>query len=568
LNARSLLRFSSLLVAAALVAASGVAASADDVARSDAPAATTARSDARSTQSEPGTAVDSPQRVGERDAAIDAAFDETMRRYELPGLALGVVIDDRVVYTRTAGELVAGEGREITPQTLFKIASNSKAMTTATLARLVDAGKLQWTDPVTRHLPQFRMYDPWVTREMQVRDLLIHNSGLRAGAGDLMLWPEPNRYTRADIINGLAYLKPLNSFRSRYDYDNLLYIVAGEVAAAAGDASYETLVQREVFAPLGMKRCKVGEWRRDVVGDVAQPHMRVDGRNVPVRRDDAVVPLSTSAAAGGIRCSLDDMTTWMRAWLRAEPVAANGKTWLSTAQREAVWTAHIGMPISRAQREWDDTRFSAYGYGWRLSDVDGVLKVAHTGTLMGMYSAVTLLPEKRVGFVMMTNGEGSTARTVLMQTLVKHFTRPESKRTVAYYADWLTRNEALATPAATTPVAAPETRVAATRDDLETSLGIYRDPWFGDVSICASDDSVRFAAAKSPMLTGAVMRVEKRLLVDWDDASVDAEAWLTFATPDEDDAQTLTMAKVDPEADFSFDFEDLAFTRVGDCATR
>ena len=124
-------------------------------------------------------------------------------------------------------------------------------MTTGVLARLVDAGKLRWDDPVTRYLPQFRMHDPWVTREMQVRDLLMHNSGLREGAGDLMFWPEPNLFTRADIIAGLAHLKPAHSFRSHYDYDNLMYVVAGEVAAAAAGASYEALVQRELFEPLG-----------------------------------------------------------------------------------------------------------------------------------------------------------------------------------------------------------------------------------------------------------------------------------------------------------------------------
>ncbi|MGJ7903337.1 serine hydrolase domain-containing protein, partial [Lysobacter sp. 1R34A] len=196
-----------------------------------------------------------------------------MARYRLPGLAIGIVEDGVVTYQRTAGERVAGEGAPITPDTVFKIASNTKSMTTALLARLVDAGKLRWDDPVTRHLPDFRMHEDWVTREMQVRDLLIHNSGLRAGAGDLMLWPEPNDFTRADILHGLRYLKPLHSFRSRYDYDNLLYIVAGEVAAAAGGAPYETLLQREVFAPLGLSRCRVGAWSRDALGDVAQPHV-------------------------------------------------------------------------------------------------------------------------------------------------------------------------------------------------------------------------------------------------------------------------------------------------------
>jgi CubicO group peptidase (beta-lactamase class C family) len=152
--------------------------------------------------------------------SIDAAFEDVYSRYRLPGLALGVVRNGEVIYTRTAGETITGSGQRVDSRTIFKIASNSKAMTTGVLARLVDAGKLRWEDPVVRYLPQFRMHDPWVTREMQVRDLLLHNSGLREGAGDLMFWPEPNLFTRADVIVGLAHLKPHHSFRSHYDYDN------------------------------------------------------------------------------------------------------------------------------------------------------------------------------------------------------------------------------------------------------------------------------------------------------------------------------------------------------------
>ncbi len=492
------------------------------------------------------------------DPAVDAAFDDTMARYRLPGLAVGIVENGEVVYTRTAGELVAGDGQGIDSQTLFKIASNTKAMTTATLARLVDAGKLQWTDPVAKHLPEFRMHDPWVGREMQVRDLLIHNSGLRAGAGDLMLWPEPNTFTRADIIGGLAHLKPQHSFRSRYDYDNLMYIVAGEVAAAAGDAPYEALVRREVFEPLGMKRCQVGEWRPDEVGNVAQPHMRQDGGNVPVRSDGSVIRSTTMEAAGGIRCSLDDMLAWVRTWLAPRGPA---KDWLSPAQRAAVWTPQMTMPVSKRMREWDNSHFAAYGYGWRLADVDGAFKVAHTGTLMGMYSAVTMLPDKGVGFVILINGEGDEARTVLTEVLVKHYTRRDPSLTVAHYAGLIAAEEAMRP----SEQKAPDTskRKVATGAELQPHLGIYRDPWFGEVSLCRDGQAVRLRAAKSPLLNGIVQRVGDRWLVDWDDVSVDAEAWLHLANgktePD------LRMSKVDPQADFSYDYEDLAFARVRGC---
>jgi CubicO group peptidase (beta-lactamase class C family) len=498
------------------------------------------------------------QRANGDTPGLDAIVDEVIVRYHLPGIAVGVVRDGRVIYTRTAGETVAGSKQAVDADTLFKIASNSKAMTAAVLARLVDRGQLRWEDPVTRHLHTFRMSDDWITREIQVRDLLIHNSGLREGAGDLMLWPEPNAYTRADILAGLAHLKPQQSFRTQYAYDNLLYVVAGEVAAAAGGMPYEALVQREVFTPLGMTRCHAGAFDRDVVGNVAQPHMRSGDGNIVIRADPVSVPVSTSAAAGGIRCSLNDMLTWVRVWLDPQLRGRDGLPWLSAERRKDLWGAHMPMPISARQRGWEGTRFLAYGYGWRISDADGRWRVAHTGTLAGMYSAVTLLPEMNVGFVFMINGEGSTARQILNRMLVAHFTQPASKPTVAALAAELA---SAAGEPATAPQLAPRTpaRPAA----VSQWLGLYRDPWFGDLRVCASSDTVDVRAAKSPLLSGTLQQNGERLSVDWSDPSVDVDAWLDFSHGAH--GVELHMAKVDPDADFSFDYEDLAFTRIGHC---
>jgi CubicO group peptidase (beta-lactamase class C family) len=490
----------------------------------------------------------------------DAAFEAVMARYDLPGLALGVIENGKVVYVRTAGERRAGSGDEIDPDTLFKIASNSKAMTASLLARQVDAGKLRWDDPVVEHLPQFRMHDPWVGANIQVSDLLVHNSGLPAGAGDLMLWPTPNSFTREDIIAGLAHLKPKYAFRSRYAYDNLLYVVAGEVAAAIGGASYEELVRREVFEPLGLG-CRVGEWRLHEGDNVAQPHMRIDGRNVVAREDGELVTAVTSAAAGGIRCSLNDMLVWARNWLVPD---AKQLAWLSRTQRGALWTPRTPMPVSRHRREWYNTHFNAYGYGFRLADVDGHWTVSHTGTLVGMYSEMMLLPDEGSGFVMMTNGAGGQARTVLGAALLKHFTAPEQARTVEWFAAELAGDAESPGGGDATVEAAP--RIAASPNANGLHTGVWRDAWFGEISICVEEDVVRFRAAKSPRLTGTVIRIDDRYLVDWDDDSVDAEPWLEFSETGA--AKSLTMSKVDPRADFSFDYEDLAFTRNRDCPER
>ncbi len=498
---------------------------------------------------------------------LDRQLDAAIARYQLPGLAVGVVKDGEVIYRGTRGEVEIGSGQPVDRNTIFKIASNSKAMTAALLGRLVDQGKLRWADPVTKHLPDFRMQQDWVTREIQVRDLLIHNSGLPAGAGDLMLWPEPNHFTRADVLHGMRYLKPKWSFRSRYAYDNTLYIVAGELAAKAGGASYEALTQREVFEPLGLSRCRVGAWSRDAVGNVAQPHRLRDGHFNVVNRDLGDIPVSTMAAAGGVRCSLDDMLTWASRWLQPDRVGvqADGKPWLSSAQRDAIWSAQQPMPLSPRMQRWDGSHFSAYGYGWRLSDVDGTARMAHTGTLSGMYSSFTLLPQKNVGIVVLINGDADEARTVLMQALTKHFTAPSNNPGVDGYAKLLADERVNA--ATQSPSRIPDTsdRRPSTSTELAGKLGLWRDPWFGDVTICPVQGGVRFAAAKSPRVKGQVMSTGQGWLVDWDGDAV-SEAWLRFS-PNGVAASGLKMAKLDPDGDFSDDFEDLDFQRVGDCPT-
>jgi CubicO group peptidase (beta-lactamase class C family) len=392
-----------------------------------------------------------------------------------------------------------------------------------------------------------------------VADLLTHSSGLPEGGGDLMLWPEPNAFTRADIIHGLAYIEPGYSFRSRYQYDNLLYVVAGEVAAAAGGAPYETLMRREVFAPLGLSRCQVGAWNRDAVGNVAQPHRQEDGRNLPLGADSAVIPAISSAPAGGIRCDLTDMLSWARNWLAPTPAQLQ---WLSATQRKVLQAPHMLIPVSMQRQTWDNTHVMAYGYGWRMADVDGRWTVWHTGTLNGMYSELMLLPDRKNGFVFMINGDGDAARTVLGEVLLKHFTAPGQGHDVDWYADALERQ------ASQRPIVASAPDRSARRPVEPAAFGAwagrYRDPWLGEVSLCPRADGVQFTALKSPRLAGRVMQLGARYLVHWDDPGVDPDAWLDFTDARGAHPVTLRMAKVEP-GDFSSDYEDLHFQRIGDC---
>lgn len=489
-------------------------------------------------------------------ASLDADVAAVVQLELLPGLAMAVVDNGQVVYRHAEG--ARGDGGRIDEDTLFKIASNSKAMTAALLARLVQQGRLRWDDPVQRHLPGFRMHDAWVGQQMQVRDLLIHNSGLGLGAGDLMLWPEPNAFTRADIIAALAHLKPVSSFRSHYAYDNLMYVVAGEVAAAAGGKPYDQLMREQVFEPLGMTRCQVGAWSVKRVGNVAQPHAWRGERNEVVNADGETSPDLPSMAAGGIRCSLRDMTRWMQVLL--DPTLTSG--WLDTEQRRTLWTLHMPMPLGERQRRWDNAHFYGYGYGWRVSDMDGQWKVAHTGTLSGMYSSLALLPDRKVGVVMLINGEGEDARMALMQAALKRFTAADDARPAMDYLAELKADQATR---AATGHSRPSTAAAqeTSRTDLSRWQGRYRDPWLGAASLCPGKDGLRFSVDKSPRLQATMLQLQGRWLLRWDTLGDEAQAWLQ---PGEGPAPTLDLRAIDPDIDFSYDFQDLHFTRTGDCA--
>jgi CubicO group peptidase (beta-lactamase class C family) len=499
-----------------------------------------------------GFAAQAAPPSGNPNADFDRLVNAVVARYHLPGLAVGVVVNGKVVYKRVVGRLESGKPMDA--DTLFKIASNTKAMTATLLARLVQQGKLHWNDPVTKYLPSFRMHDPWVTRNMQVGDLLVHHSGLPEGAGDLMLWPQPNDFTPEDVVKGLRYLKPAYGFRAGYAYDNTLYIVAGQVAVAAGGAPYATLMRREIFQPLGMTRCRIGTWNRAAVGNVARPHVMRHGHFVAVPALGSMVHAATMDSAGGVRCSLNDMLTWAGNWLTPTPQQL---AWLSPAQRHKEWTTYTPMPISKRRREWNGTLFYSYGYGWRIADVDGRMTVSHTGVLSGMHSGVTLLPFQHSGFVILINADAENARMVLNEELLKHFTAPGKARSVDSYADELEHADE---QRRVSRVPDTSSRKPATPAELKNQLGVWRDPWFGEVRICARDNGVRFASLKSPMLTGQVMRVGNKYLVHW--FHDDAEAWLDFPVQAEG---TLHMAKVDPDADFSYDYQDLAFTREHAC---
>jgi CubicO group peptidase (beta-lactamase class C family) len=238
---------------------------------------------------------------------LDSYAAGAMKTFDVPGIAIAVVKDGKIVVAKGYGVRKHGDPTPVDELTMFGIGSNTKAFTTAALATLVDAGKLSWDDPVYQRLPGFVMYDPYVSHEMTIRDLLTHRSGMGLGEGDLLFWP-PSTYTREEIIYKLRFMKPASSFRSHYAYDNLLYMTAGQIIPAVTGTSWDDYVRQHIFAPLGMNHTNVSNAAFKTGDDYAFPHSRVDGKLQVIHFE----VLDNAGPAGSINSCAADMAKWVQ----------------------------------------------------------------------------------------------------------------------------------------------------------------------------------------------------------------------------------------------------------------
>ena len=238
---------------------------------------------------------------------LEEVINTSMARFDVPGMAVAVVQDDKVVFAKGFGTSNLNTNAKVNKDTLFGIASNTKAFTSAALAKLVDEGKLSWDDRVIDHLPEFRLYDSYVTREMRVRDLLSHRSGLGLGQGDLMIWPSTDKSIEA-ILAGLQYLKPASSFRSQYAYNNLMFVTAGEVVARVSGMSWNDYIEKNILQPLHMDNSRAGFSRIPKSNkNWAIGHIPMDGKLNPF----FVNYLEDFRGAGAIASSVNDMSQWL-----------------------------------------------------------------------------------------------------------------------------------------------------------------------------------------------------------------------------------------------------------------
>lgn len=498
---------------------------------------------------------------------FDAYVDGVRKQFDVPGIAVAIVKDGKVVFERGYGVRELGKPTPVDAHTLFAIASNTKAFTSAALSILADEGKLSLDDRVIEHLPWFQMSDPYISREMRLRDLLVHRSGLGLGAGDLLFWPG-TEYSTEEVVRRLRHVPIEGGFRSQYAYDNILYGVAQLVIEKLSGQSYADFLRSRILGPLDMDETRFNSDALRPGDNVATGYSQADFKTlVPAPR----MAWDNVSAAGGLYSSVHDMSKWLRVQLGGGVIAADadgedGKRLFSSKRQQAMWSVvtpiAVGEP-SVPELAAANPNFAGYGEGWFLSDYRGHKLVWHTGGWPGMVSRVTLLPEQKLGVVVLTNAEVSGAfHAVTMRALDAWLDAPRTDWTAAYAAalaksqgkadeDW---EKHLAARAADSKPSLPLTKYA----------GTYRDPWYGDVAIAQQGGKLTMRFLPSKDLVGVLSHWQHdTFVVRWNDRWLNADAFVNFVLTPDGAIREVRMEAISPLTDFSFDFHDLRLTPVG-----
>jgi len=491
-------------------------------------------------------------------AKIDATVAHAMAEFKVPGMAVGIVQDGRIVYAKGYGVREYGRSEPVDTASMFQIGSNTKAFTAAALAILVDEGKIGWDDKVTQYLPDFQMSDPYVSREFTIRDLLSHRSGLGEGAGDLMFYPSTD-LTRADIIHGLRFLKPVSSFRSEYNYDNLLYMVAGQIIPAVTGQSWDDFVTDRIFKPLHMDGCATGLGRLTDRDDVVTPHVLADGKPTPRKAEDITV----IGPAGTINCNIDGMSKWLEVQL-GQGTAPDGTKIFSAERSDEMWSMTTIIPLNPAIAAITHTHFTGYGLGWELSDEFGYERIYHTGGVPGTVTWVTMIPELNLGILVFTNQEdGMAMEAVGHQILDAYLGAP--KRDMVDMLSAFSKKRAAAAQKVVDEAASAVVGEAHPTLPLEKYAGTYIDPWRGAATITRNKDTLTLKFSHTDGLEGPLTPFSGNIfIVRWNDRSRKADAYVRFTQGFDGEIEGMTMKAVSPATDSSFDFQDLDFRKSQD----
>jgi CubicO group peptidase (beta-lactamase class C family) len=408
---------------------------------------------------------------------LDKIFQQSLTDFNVPGMAIAIVKDNKVVLSKGYGVKNSETGEKVDENSLFAIASNSKAFTAACLAILVDEGKIKWNDKVRTYLPYFQLYDPYVTEEMTIRDLLCHRSGLATFSGDLIWYG--TTYSREEVIRRAVGLEPKHGFRETFGYQNIMFIAAGEIVEVVSGLSWDDFVQQRILNPLGMSSTVTSITKFKPGGNIAMPHNEKDGKNILID----YVNWDNIGGAGAINSNVSDVSKWLM--LQLNKGKWNDQTIFSEARAFEMWENQTPLPIRPWQRQNMPSRhFSGYGLGWELMEYQGYKVISHGGGYDGMISKTVLVPELNLGFVILTNNINSLPTILNFEILDEYLGVKKEDQT-----DWITMFKVFKTEDDAMAAGAAQAREDARTKNTQPSkanidyCGTYRSEIYGDVLI-------------------------------------------------------------------------------------
>ena len=476
---------------------------------------------------------------------IDEYAIKAGQEWKVPGFAVAIVKDDKVVFVKGYGVRQLGKPEVVDKDTVFAIGSNTKAFTSAALATLVDEKKIAWDDPVTKYMPWFQLYDPWVTREMTIRDLLSHRSGLATFGGDL-IWYDTT-YSRDEIIRRIRFLKPTSSFRSRFGYQNIMFLTAGELVPAITGKSWDDYLRDKFFVPLSMLRTVTSHKQLLALPNLAMPHNLLNDNVQVIRYDNA----DNAGGAGAINSSAADMAQWVRLQLGKGTV--DGKKVFTAERSREMWTpATILGGVSEAAEKFSPTtHFNLYGLGWILNDYQGRKLVSHGGGLDGMISRVALMPEENLGLVILTNSETSLSSALSNKIFDVFLGVPKRD----WSAEFLARTQQGREAAKAEEKRIEGLRLPNTKPSLPLSAyaGRYTGAMYGDTQVSEENGKLVLRMVPAPNFVGDLEHWHlDTFAVKWRDGVVYrfGRGFVTFTV---DEKGKVSEMKIDvPNPDFDF----------------
>ncbi len=463
---------------------------------------------------------------------LDAYIEKAMEEWQVPGLAIAIVKDGKVIYNKGFGVREINKKDRVDTNTLFAIASNTKAFTAHALGLLVQEGKISWDDPVLKYLPDFQLFDPEVTRKITIRDLLCHRSGLGTWAGDLIWWG--SIYTREDVMDRIRFIKPVADFRTTYRYSNMMFLVAGQIIPEVTGSSWDDFLKERFFSPLQMRNTNTSVSELDFTRNIALPHT--------IRNDKVVsvpyVNVDNSAPAGAINSCTADLVHWLR--LQLASGSYNGEQLVNPEIIAETRKSHIMIPISPYAKKINPySHLSTYALGWRLRDYRGRLIVNHTGGLDGMYSYLGFMPDEHLGLVILTNLDNHSLQRALAyhvyDALLNLDFQDWSKRFLDAFKEEAVKKE---------KGKRKKEKIEGTKPSHEKSdyLGTYISRLYGEAEIYEQNRELKIRLSAHPKITGTIQHWQyNTFLVKWTDVIFD-ENFVYFDLDDQGGIKQFRMS--------------------------